>query len=80
MPEHILTAFEEKRLRIFPHTDKAGKRALWRWMGQLIGAGAQVDAFNFKGLMKPDGSPVEDLNDLLRAPDEQAAWKEVCFP
>ena len=55
-----------KRVRIFPHTDEAGKRALWRWMGQLIGAGAKVDAFNFKGLMKPDGSPVEDLNDFCK--------------
>ena len=80
MPDHILTIFEQKLVRIFPHADEAGKRALWRWTGQLIGAGAKVDAFNFKGLMKPDGSPVEDLNDLLRAPDEQAAWKEVCFP
>jgi len=80
MPEHILTVFEEKRVRIFPHTDEAGKLGLRRWMGQLIGAGAKVDAFDFKGLLKLDGSPVEDLNDLLQAPEQLAAWKEVCFP
>jgi hypothetical protein len=80
MPEQILTVFEAKRLRIFPHQDDAGKRALWRWTGQLIGAGAKVDAFDFKGLRRADGSPVEDLNDLLRAPQELNAWKEVCIP
>lgn len=80
MPEHFLTVFENKRVRIFPHNDEAGKRALRRWTGQLIGAGAKVDAFDFKGLKKADGSPVEDLNDLLRAPQEFAAWKEVCIP
>ena len=80
MPEQILTVFEEKRIRLFPHSDEAGKRALRRWAGQLIGAGAKVDAFDFKGLRKADGSPVEDLNDLLRAPQELDAWKEVCIP
>jgi hypothetical protein len=75
-----LTVLEEKRIRIFPHQDEAGKRALWRWTGQLIGAGAKVDAFDFNGLRRADGSPVEDLNDLLRAPQELDAWKEVCTP
>jgi hypothetical protein len=80
MPEHVLTVLEGKRVRILPHTDEAGKRALRRWTRQLIGAGAKVDAFDFKGLIKPDDSPVEDLNDLLRAPEHIAAWKEVCIP
>jgi hypothetical protein len=80
MPEQILTVLEEKRVRIFRHQDEAGKYALWRWSGQLIGAGAKVEAFDFKGLRRADGSPVEDLNDLLRAPQELAAWKEVCIP
>jgi hypothetical protein len=80
MPEQILTVLEEKLVRIFLHQDEAGKRALWRWTGQLIGAGAKVDAYDFKGLRKADGSPVEDLNDLLRAPQESDACKEVCIP
>ena len=41
---------------------------------------SKVDAFDFKGLRRADGSPVEDLNDLLRAPQELDAWKEVCIP
>jgi hypothetical protein len=80
MPEHVLTAFEGKRVRIFPHTDEAGRRALWRWTRQLISAGAKVDAFDFKGLVRPDHSPVEDLNDLLQATNQMVAWNEVCFP
>jgi hypothetical protein len=36
-----------------------------RWAAQLATVGADVDAFNFAGLMQVGGSPVNDLNDAL---------------
>jgi hypothetical protein len=60
-----LSMFRGKRVRIFGHTDEAGQAALQRWAEQLQGEQAEVDAIDFTGLIKCDGSPVEDLNDFL---------------
>ncbi len=59
-----LPLFSGKRVRIFGHSDKAGKDAVSRWAGQLTKAGATVDAFRFDGLRRKDESAVKDLNDL----------------
>ena len=60
-----LPFFAGKRVRIFGHADAsgAGTAAVERWAGQLARAGANVDAFDFAGLKKADGLPVNDLND-----------------
>jgi hypothetical protein len=61
-----LPAFAGKRIRIFGHTDPEGGAAVEHWARQLESVGADVDAFNFAGLRKVDGSPVKDLNDCTR--------------
>jgi hypothetical protein len=61
-----LSYFTEKRIRIFVHSDKAGRDAAIRWTRQLGTVNAKVDAWRFDGLRQADGKPVEDLNDLLR--------------
>jgi hypothetical protein len=50
-----------KRIRIFPHCDKAGFNAALRWCNQLKST-ASVTWFDFDGLICTDGKPVGDLN------------------
>jgi hypothetical protein len=60
-----------KRIRIFTHADADGTEAAKYWAEQLTRIGVVVDAFDFAGLRKVDGSPVNDLNDLTQiAPDD----------
>jgi len=61
-----LPGFAGKRIRIFCHTDDAGRAAAEKWAYQFEDAGADVDAFSFDGLRKTDGSRVEDLNDVTQ--------------
>lgn len=61
-----------KRVRIFPHTDEAGRAAADRWAAQLETVGATVDCADFAGLRKADGSPIEDLNDCTQIHPEDA--------
>lgn len=67
--------FAHKRVRIFAHYDEiknpnTGKREGWeaaaRWTDQLTEAGAEVDVWDFEGLLQSDGQPVGDLNDAAR--------------
>ena len=37
-----------------------------RWTEQLKDAAASVDQFRFQDLLRTDGEPVKDLNDLLK--------------
>ncbi len=60
-----LPLFAGKHVRIFGHDDEAGRGAVERWAAQLASVGADVDAFNFAGLVQTDGKPVKDLNDAL---------------
>ena len=60
-----LPLFAGKRIRIYPHVDKAGMEAAKRWADQLEAVGAEVDALSFDGLRKDDGSLVGDLNDSV---------------
>ena len=55
-----------KRVRIFAHDDEAGYTAAARWKEQLTGTAALIDIFEFSGLIRIDGNPVSDLNDLLQ--------------
>jgi hypothetical protein len=62
-----LPSFRGKRVRIFGHADEAGRGAIQRWVEQLQAVQAEVDAFDFSGLIKADGSLVKDLNDFVLA-------------
>jgi len=57
--------FHAKRVRIFGHADETGQNAIQRWAGQLRGAKAEIDCFDFAGLVRLDGTAVKDLNDFL---------------
>jgi hypothetical protein len=65
--KEALPMLHGKRVRIFGHADNAGQAAMQRWAEQLRGVQAEVDGFDFSGLLKLDGSPVMDLNDMLHA-------------
>jgi hypothetical protein len=55
-----------KRIRIYPHNDPdgGGMERARVWAAQLHAAGCVVDFFNFDGLTRTEGQPVNDLNDL----------------
>lgn len=61
-----LDRLQGKRARIFVDNDKSGKVAGERWAAQLQAANIDVDGYSFDGLTQIDGTPVKDLNDLLR--------------
>jgi hypothetical protein len=72
-----LPFFRGKRVRIFPHFDAKrfnGFDAARRWSAQLRQVGAAIDCFDFTGLVRSDGRPVSDLNDLCSVCYEQ--WQE----
>lgn len=64
IPEDALLFLANKRVRLFPHLDTAGREAAVRWSRQLERVGCDVDAFDFHGLRRADGGVVADLNDL----------------
>ena len=64
LPEDALLHLANKRVRLFPHADAAGRAAALRWTRQLERVGCEVDAFDFVGLICSDGEVVEDLNDF----------------
>ena len=60
-----LGLFKGKKIKIFPHLDDVGEKALLKWSDQLYGAGAsEVTGFCFDGLTQSNGKLVRDLNDL----------------
>jgi hypothetical protein len=73
-----LTLIAGKIVRIFGHADPEGQLAVRRWAAELTRAGAIIDAFNFSGLRKVDGSDVNDLNDLTSiCADDFEAHREL---
>lgn len=73
IPTEALPLFKDKRVRIFVHGDRQGEEAWERWSKQLNGI-AEVDGFDFYGLITTEGSPVTDLNDMLRI--DYDCWEE----
>jgi hypothetical protein len=67
IPGDALPLFTGKRVRIYPHSDEAGKKAAKGWASQLRTVGAEVEGFGFAGLRMACGAPVRDLNDLVNA-------------
>jgi hypothetical protein len=61
-----LACLQGKRARIFADNDAPGIKAAARWAAQLQTADVRVDGYSFEGLVRNDGAPVNDLNDLLR--------------
>jgi len=82
IPEDALPLFAGKKVRIFEHNDEsgAGRKAAARWATQLQRVGADVDAFDFEGLVQVNGSPIKDLNDALFADAKSFAELERIMP
>jgi len=59
-----LQMFRGKHVRIYPHNDTSGTEALANWLPQIVKAGCTVSRASFAGIMRPDGTPANDLNDL----------------
>ncbi len=55
-----------RRVRLYPHIDpkQQGLKAAHTWTEQLMRAGCRTDNFHFAGLLRSNGIPVKDLNDL----------------
>jgi len=56
-------------VRVFVHDDDGGRKAANRWADALTGAGCTVELVHVGRLAQtqPDGKPVDDLNDAIRA-------------
>ena len=67
-----------KRIRIYADADEPGREAARRWKAQLVAVRCRVDAVDFSGLRKADGSPVKDLNDATEIhPDDAGELKGI---
>ncbi len=62
--QEALAGFQDKTVRIMAHNDPAGQLAVQRWSSRLVGVARRVEVFDFTGLVRADGWPVKDLNDL----------------
>jgi hypothetical protein len=63
-----------RHVRLYPHLDAQGQRAVRSWACQLVKAGCRVDAFDLSGCVRIDGAAGEDVADiLLIAPD---CWEQ----
>jgi hypothetical protein len=69
--DDALPHFRGKRVRIFPHAEKAGATGALKWTGQLESVGAVVDCFDFAGLKQLDGSPINDFLDYSSCAHEE---------
>jgi len=49
---------------LVPHADRPGYQAGLRWLNQLQGVSTKIEIRDFRGLIKHDGTPAKDLNDL----------------
>lgn len=89
--EEALPHFHGTRVRIIMDEDtekkiktadgermiKAGAEAAARWTQQLTMAGAAVEVFSLRGLMRADGQPVKDLNDLALCNSDVVGSDEI---
>ena len=73
IPCSFLPRLAGRRVRIVPHvgdTKRQGEIAACRWAASIKPWAADVQIFSLAGLVMLDGSPVTDLGDLARCPDE----------
>jgi len=81
--EDALPRFRGRHVRIMPHADEdgGGREAAERWAKQIRDAGAAtVDGFDFSGLTRKDGKPVNDLNDCRNIRHEDESELERILP
>ena len=67
IPDECIPFFGELHVRIFIHDDgekESGMKAARAWAEQIRGTAGRVDGVTFDGLVRSDGEPVRDLNDL----------------
>jgi len=64
IPDECRPAFAGLPVRVFVHDDAAGMKAARKWAAQLSGAGARVSGFDFSGMVRAGGEPVNDLCDM----------------
>ena len=60
-----LAKLRGKLVCLYPHADEAGAAAAKAWARTLRDAGAKVMAFDLGGIVRADGRPGKDLNDVL---------------
>jgi hypothetical protein len=65
LDENYRHLFAGKRVRLFPHTDDSGDKAVLRWVRKLKAWGARTDAFAFTGMTHKNGKPVGDLGEFV---------------
>ena len=53
-----------KHVRFYPHNDSSGTEGFVNWLPQIVKTGCTVSRASFAGIMRPDGTPANDLNDL----------------
>ena len=63
--ESELYKFTNRAVRIIEHDDDAGRKAGKRWAALLRPHVESVDGLRLTGLVRADGQPCKDLNDLL---------------
>ena len=62
-----LRYFKGKYIRLFPHLDAAGWEPVRLWAQHIKDAdAAKIDAFDFSGQLRDDGTPGKDLADICR--------------
>lgn len=71
---NALAYLQGKRARIFIDRNKTGRQAAQRWATQLRSVGLPVDGFSFARLVRTNGQPVTDLNDLLQV--DYDCWQQ----
>jgi CHC2 zinc finger len=76
-----LEHFRGKRVRIFPHEDpdRLGLRSAVRWARELQKLNCRVDLFRFRGLLKRDGAPINDLNDCVELSESDSPKLDEIF-
>ncbi len=53
-----------KHVRFYPHNDSSGTEGFVNWLPQIVKAGCTVSRASLAGIIRPDGKPANDLNDL----------------
>jgi hypothetical protein len=67
----------DKVIRLFPHGDAEGRAAALKWLSQLEPVCASIDVADLGGLLKADGSPAGDLNDLTNLDCD--SWETIRY-
>ncbi len=73
--QDAIERFRGTRVRFFMHTDRGGRKGVRQWWKAVQSVASKVDAYDFQGLKKLTGEPVNDLNDFLHVDVDQ--WEEI---